>query len=275
MSHPAAVRIRPARGWASLGLRQLWAFRELLFFLALRDIKAKYAQSVLGVGWAILNPLMQALLFTVVFGELAQLDSDGTPYLLFSFTAMVVWTYFSGVLTDATNSLIRNREMIGKVYFPRLILPLTSIIGKGVDFGVALAVLFPLLFAYGYYPGWHVLMFLPLLLILLMTAAGAGAFLAALAVQYRDVQYAMSTLIRLLMYAAPVVYSVDLIPESWRWLYACNPLVGVIEGARAIFLQSRPFPWAWVAIGGAVSLGVCLLGGLYFRRMERHFADIA
>ena len=271
----SSVTIRPKRGWMAIDFHALWAARDLLFFLSVRDIKAKYAQSVLGVGWAITNPLMQALLFTVVFGRLAELDSDGAPYILFSFTAMVLWTYFSGVLTEATNSLIKNRDMIGKVYFPRLVLPLSAVISRSVDFIVAFVVLVVLLLAYGYLPTPSVLLLPVCLLILLLTAAGAGAFLAPLAVQFRDVQYAMSTMVRLLMYAAPVVYSVDLIPAKLQPYYALNPLVGVIEGSRSILLGSRPFPWEWVGIGGAMSVLFFLGGLLYFRRIETHFADIA
>lgn len=267
--------IRPSRGWSPLNLANLWSYRDLLYFLALREVKAKYAQSILGVGWAIANPLIQALLFTLVFGNLAQLSSDGSPYILFSYTAMVAWTYFSGILTDSTASLITNRDMISKVYFPRLVLPLATVLSKIIDFAIALLVLLVLLVYYGQPPAPTVLLFPLLLLMLVLTSLGAGTFLAALAVQYRDVQYAMQFFVRLLMYLAPVVYSIDYVPEGWQTVYALNPMVGVIEGMRAVFLQTRAFPWQWVLQGAAVSVALFLGGCLYFRRTERHFADLA
>lgn len=269
------IEIRATSGWQLIDLGALWQYRDLLYFLSLRGIKVKYAQSILGVGWAVANPLIQALLFTVVFGNLAQLSSDGSPYILFSFTAMVVWAYFSNILTDATSSLVANRDMIGKVYFPRLILPMAAVLGKLVDFGVAFVVLVGLLLYYGVAPTGELYMLPVLVVILVLTSLGAGAFLSALAVQYRDVQYAMTFLVRLLMYTAPVVYSVSIIPEAWRGVYALNPMVGVIEGMRAIFLGTRAFPWAWVWTGAAVSVVLFLFGCFYFRRVERHFADVA
>ncbi len=275
MPAAATTIIKPVSGWQLLDLKGLWQYRDLLYFLSVRGIKIKYAQSVLGVGWAVANPLIQALLFTLVFGELAKLDSDGTPYILFSFTAMVVWTYFSGILTDATTSLVANRDMISKVYFPRLILPLAAVLSKLLDFGVAFLVLVGLLIYYQQMPDITVLMLPVLVLILVLTSIGAGCLLAAVAVQYRDVNYAMTFLVRLLMFTVPVVYSVSVIPEAYRSLYALNPMVGVIEGMRSMFLQTRPFPWEWVATGGAVSVVVFLVGCFYFRRVERHFADLA
>lgn len=269
------VIIEPTTGWRFPELASLWEYRDLLYFLSIRGIKIKYADSILGIGWAVLNPLIQALLFTVVFGNLAKLSSDGTPYILFSFTAMVVWTYFSGILTEATDSVLGNRGMIGKVYFPRLVLPLASVFNKFVDFAVAFLVLVMLLVYYAQAPSWTII-YLPILLaMLLLTSLGAGCLLAALAVQFRDVKYAMSFLVRILMYSAPVVYSVDLIPRSWQILYAANPMVGVIEGMRSIFLQTRPFPWNWVAVGFLSATVIFLVGTFYFRRTERLFADIA
>ena len=274
MERPVS-KIRPTTGWQSLDLSAVWEYRDLLYFLTLRGIKAKYAQSVLGIGWAIINPLLQTVIFTIIFGNLVALSSDGVPYLLFNFTAMVAWTYFSGILTDATSSLIANRAMIGKVYFPRLVLPLAAVFSKLIDFTVGLLVLFGLLVYYRIAPGATVLYFPIFLLILLLTGIGIGSFLAALAVQYRDINYAMSLVIRVLMYSAPVVYSVDVIPERFQMLYALNPMVGVIEGMRSVFLHTRPVPWDWILTGGIVSVVVFVLGCFYFRRTERHFADIA
>lgn len=267
--------IQPTSGWRVIDFRALWEYRDLLYFLSVRGIKIKYAQSILGVGWAVANPLIQALLFTVIFGNLAALSSDGSPYILFSFTAMTTWTYFSGILSEATDSVVKNRDMIGKVYFPRLILPMAAVFGKLVDFGVAFIVLIGLLVYYGQAPTMDIIYFPLLLLILVMTALGVGCFLAALAVQYRDVQYAMAFLVRLLMYSAPVVYSVSIIPEEYQLLYSCNPMVGVIEGMRSIFLGTREFPWDWVLTGGSVSIVLFIFGCFFFQRTERHFADIA
>lgn len=275
MKSQATTVIKPLSGWQLIGLTELWQYRDLLYFLSVRGIKIKYAQSILGVGWAVANPLIQALLFTVIFGNLAKLESDGTPYILFSYTAMVVWTYFSGILTDATTSLVANRAMISKVYFPRLVLPLSAVLNKLLDFAIAFVILIGLLIYYGQTPSYTIIMFPVLLLILILTSIGIGCLLAAVAVQYRDVNYAMNFLVKMLMYSVPVVYSVEYIPEAYRTLYAINPMVGVIEGMRSMFLQSRPFPWEWVGIGAIVAVVIFIIGCFYFRRVERHFADLA
>lgn len=272
---PTKTVIKPKSGWQLIDVGAIWEYRDLLYFLSLRSIKVKYAQSILGVGWAVANPLIQALLFTFIFGELAKLSSDGTPYILFSYTAMVSWTYFSGILTEATNSLINNRAMIGKVYFPRLILPMAAVFGKLLDFMVAFLVLIALLIFYQMPPQPTIIALPLLILIMIFTSLGVGCFLAAVAVQYRDVKYAMGFLVRLLMYMVPVVYSIEYIPEAWRDIYALNPMVGAIEGMRAIFLATRPFPWDWVLTGGLISVALFVFGSFYFQRMERHFADVA
>lgn len=275
MTQTKTTVIKATSGWQLIDVGALWQYRDLLYFLSVRGIKIKYAQSILGIGWAVANPLIQAVLFTVIFGNLAQLSSDGTPYILFSYTAMVAWTYFSNILSDATSSLVSNRDMIGKVYFPRLILPMAAVFGKLVDFGVAFLVLIGLLIYYQMVPSIEILAFPLLIIIMILTSLGVGCFLSALAVQYRDVQYAMTFLVRLLMWSAPVAYSISLIPEAWRGVYALNPMVGVIEGMRSIFLGTRAFPWDWVATGGVVSVVLFLFGCFYFRRTERHFADLA
>ena len=272
---PPVYRIAPSRGWRSLDVGELWEHRDLLYFLTLRDVKTKYAQSVLGVGWAVINPLLQALIFTVIFGNLADLGSDGVPYLLFNFTAMVPWTYFSSTLTGATGSLIANRNMLTKIYFPRLVLPFTAALSTSIDLGIGCLVLAGFLVYYGVMPGPLVLVLPLLLLILVLTGLGLGSFLAALAVQYRDVQYAMGLLVRVLIYSAPVVYSVDLVPAAYRSWYALNPLVGIIEGMRSALLNTRPMPWDYLLSGGVVAVLIFVLGTLYFKRTERLFADIA
>ena len=269
------THIRPTSGWRSLDVKSLWEYRDLLYFLTLRGIKGKYAQSVLGVGWAVIQPLAQTLIFTVIFGNLVQLSSDGVPYLVFNFTAMVAWTYFSGILTDATGSLINNRDMLSKVYFPRLVLPFAATLSKLPDFLIGLLVLGGLMVYYGIVPNGGIVLFPILLLMLVFTSVGLGAALASLAVRFRDINYAMTFLVRVLMYAAPVVYSVDVIPERYQTLYALNPMVGVIEGLRAAFLGTRDIPWTWIGTGSVVSVLLFLSGCLYFRRTERLFADLA
>ena len=269
------MRIAPTRGWKLIDLREIWQYRDLLYFLTVRGIKAKYAQSVLGVGWAIIQPLFQTLVFTVIFGNLAKMGSDGVPYVLFSFTAMVPWNYFSNILTNSSNSLVQNRDMLSKVYFPRLVLPVSSVISKLLDFLIGFAVLVGLLFYFRVVPNASVVYFPVLLLILMMTSLGIGMILSALAVQFRDVQYAMSFMVRIFMYSVPVVYSISIIPRKYLYIYALNPMVGVIEGMRSIFLDTRPMPWDLIGIGGVVSLALFVFGAFYFRRMEKTFADIA
>lgn len=266
--------IQPSKGWQFIDFSELWRYKDLLYFLTVRGIKAKYAQSVLGVGWAIIQPLFTTLVFTVVFGGLAKVDSDGIPYILFSYLALWPWNYFSGTLTDSANSLVINANMITKVYFPRLILPLSAIFSKLLDFLISFVVLLVLLIYFQVSPGWG-LLFLPLLLLqLILTSLGIGMILSAMAVQYRDVKYALTFIVQLLLYAAPVVYSTSAVPEQYQTLYALNPMVGVIEGIRAGFLD-RAMPWEWIWPGAIVALILFVFGLFYFRRMEKIFADVA
>ena len=267
--------IKPSKGWQLIDLKELWRYKDLLYFLIIRGIKAKYAQSVLGVGWAIIQPLVQTLVFTVIFGNLAQMGSDGVPYVLFSFCAMVPWTYFSNILTESSNSLVQNKDMLSKVYFPRLVLPLSSVFSKLLDFGIGFIVMIGLFLYYQFLPGPAIIIFPLLMLILIMTSLGTGMILSAMAVQYRDVQYAMSFMVRILMYSVPVVYSIQIIPEKYLYFYALNPMVGVIEGMRAAFLGTREIPWDLIGIGGLVGVGLFIFGAFYFRKMEKTFADIA
>ncbi|MDF2159409.1 ABC transporter permease [Algoriphagus sp. CAU 1675] len=268
------VIIKPSNGWKLVDFKELWRYKDLLYFLTVRGIKARYAQSILGIGWAIIQPLFTTLVFTVVFGGLAKVDSDGMPYILFSYLALWPWSYFSGTLTDSANSLVANAGMITKVYFPRLILPLSSIFSKLLDFGISFIVLLGLLIYFQVLPGWGVV-FLPLLLLqLLMCSLGIGMILSAMAVQYRDVKYALTFIVQLLLYGAPVVYSTTAVPEEWQFAYSLNPMVGVIEGIRAGFLD-RPMPWEWIWPGTIVAVLLFVFGLFYFRRMERVFADVA
>ncbi|MCS5489013.1 ABC transporter permease [Algoriphagus limi] len=254
--------------------KELWRYKDLLYFLTLRGIKARYAQSILGVSWAIIQPLFTTVVFTLVFGGLAKVDSDGMPYILFSYLALWPWNYFSGTLTESANSLIQNANMITKVYFPRMVLPLSALLSKMLDFTIAFVVVIFMLIYFKQVPGWGVL-FTPFLIIqLLMCSLGIGMFLSALAVKYRDVKHALTFLVQLLLYAAPVVYSTSAVPAEYQKFYIINPMVGVIEGFRAAFLD-RSMPWEWIWPGTIVAVVVFVFGMMYFRKMERTFADVA
>jgi lipopolysaccharide transport system permease protein len=257
------------------GLKELFKYRDLLYFFVLRSIKAKYAQSILGIGWAIIQPLIQTVIFTLIFGSLVKVESDGMPYLLFSFVAMVPWTYFSNILEESTSSLVQNRQIITKIYFPRIILPISAVFSKLLDFIIGMCVMVILFINYEITPGIGILIFPLLMLILLMTSLGAGMIFSALSIQYRDINYAMSFLIRILMYSAPVVYSISVIPEEYYFYYSLNPMVGVIEGLRASLLNTKPIPWDLIINGSVVSSIMFITGTLYFKKMEKYFADIA
>jgi len=267
--------VRPQKGWKLIDLKELREYKDLFYFLVWRDIKVRYAQSVLGVGWAVIQPVFTMIVFTIVFGKLAKISSDGVPYAIFSFTALVPWTYFSTALTGASGSLIAGSGMLTKVYFPRIIIPMTPVLGKLVDFGIALLLLFGMMVWFKTMPTiWA--MTLPLLIVLMMlTAAGLGMWLTALSIQYRDIKYGMSFAVRLLMYAAPVVYPASLIPDKYRLLYGLNPMAGVIEGFRSALLGTRPMPWDLIIVGSITAIVIAISGAFYFRRMERIFADVA
>ena len=267
--------IRPSRGWQVVDWRELIRYRDLLYFLVVRGIKARYAQSVLGVGWAVIQPLFTTLVFTVVFGNLAQISSDGVPYVIFSFAAMAPWNYFANTLTESSNSLVQNANMITKVYFPRLVLPLSAALSKLLDFAISLLMLAGFMIYFRFTPSWGALALPLLVFILLLASLGLGMILSAMAVQYRDVKHAVSFVVQLLMYAAPVVYPTSNVPEAWRFWYSLNPMVGVIEGFRAALLGTQPMPWAYIAPGGVVALLLFVFGLFYFRKMEKVFADVA
>ena len=267
--------IEPQKGWRLIDVQELWQYKDLLWFLVWRDVKSRYAQSILGIGWAIIQPVFNMIVFTVIFGNLARIDSDGVPYAIFNYAAMVPWTYFANSLTEAGGSLVSSSNLLTKVYFPRLIIPLAPVLAKLLDFGIAMLLLFGLMLYFGIAPTIWALA-LPLLVLLMMLAAsGAGMWLTALAIQYRDVKYALTFGVRLLMYAAPVVYSVNLIPDRYRLLYGLNPMAGVIEGFRSALLGANPMPWDLIGVGAAVAVVLFITGALYFKRMERVFADVA
>ncbi len=267
--------IEPKSGWRLVDWRELYDYRDLFLFLTWRQIKVQYAQSTLGIGWAIIQPLFSMVVFTIVFGNLAGVSSDGAPYAVFSFVALVPWTYFANAVTEGANSLISNTNMLTKVYFPRLVLPLSAVLGKLVDFSIGMLLLFVLMAWFGVAPNWGVLALPLLVLLMMLTAAGLGMWMTALAVQYRDVKYGLNFAVQLLMYAAPVVYPASLVPEKWQLAYALNPMVGVIEGFRSALLGTRAMPWDLLTVGSASAALIAASGVLYFRSKERLFADFA
>lgn len=272
LTRPAVV-IEPTRGWAPLDLRELWKYRDLLMILAGRDTKLRYKQTLLGVGWVVLQPLVAALIFTVMFGRFARLPSDGHPYLLFVFTGVAIWNYFAGVLQRAGNSLVTDSRLITKVYFPRLIVPLASTFSAMIDLAVSLTVLGALMIIYGVTPTWRLLT-LPLFIALAaVTATGVSLWLTALNVRYRDFVHAMPFLLQVWMFASPVAYATSIVPERWRLLYALNPAVAFIEGARWAVLGTSSITPQAVVVAVAFGAAVFISGAFFFRRVERGFAD--
>lgn len=270
----AVTVIRREGGWKLLDLGEFWRYRDLLVFLTRRNIKVRYAQSALGIGWAVIQPLFFMIVFSIVFGRLVGVSSDGVPYAIFSFTALVPFTFFSNALTESTNSLLANSGMFSKIYFPRMVMPLSAVLAKLLDFAIAFVLLIGLMAWYGKVPSvWAVAIPL-LMMIMVLTSLGLGTLLTALAIQYRDVKYGVAFLSQLLMYAAPVVYPVSLIPDKYRLIYGLNPMVGVIEGFRSALLKSADFPIDLVLVGGLVSIVMLIVGVLYFRRTEHLFADV-
>jgi lipopolysaccharide transport system permease protein len=274
-TYSSELVIEPQTGWQGIDWQELWRYHDLLFFLIRRELRVRYAQSVLGIGWAIIQPFVSMLVFTVVFGVLIGVGSDGVAYPVFSYTALVPWSFFSAATLASTSSLITSSNMISKVYFPRIILPIAAACSKLVDFLIALTLLFVLIALYQLTPTSGVVMLPVFILLLFLTTTGIGLWLTALAVQYRDVSYAVNFGIRMLIYAAPVVYPVSLIPEQFRLLYGLNPLAGIIEGFRAALLGTVPMPWDLLVVGGVVACIVFISGVLYFQRVERSFADVA
>ncbi len=269
------ITIEPHSGWRLVDFRELREYRDLFLFLIWRSIKARYAQSALGIGWAVVQPLASMVVFTLIFGRLVGIQSDGEPYAIFAFVALVPWTYFSNALTQATLSLSIETNILTKIYFPRLILPLSAVAARLVDFAIAFAILAILLPIYGKMPNAGVLVLPLLILMMIATAAGLGLWLTALSIQYRDVNHAAGFAVQLLMYAAPVVYPASLVPDSLQLLYALNPMVGVIEGFRSALLGTRAMPWDLIGIGLAVATVAAVSGMFYFRRKEHVFADVA
>jgi homopolymeric O-antigen transport system permease protein len=271
---PTIVR-EPMRGWRAVDLRELLSYRDLFYFLVTRDIKVLYKQTILGFGWAILRPVFSMIVFSVVFGRLAKVPSDGIPYPLFSYVALVPWTYFQTSMTQSTGSLIQGARLVSKVYFPRVLIPLAPVIAGLADFVIALSIVAVLMAWYGVAPTVGVV-FLPLLVVIMvLTAAAVGLWLSILAAQYRDVRYAVQFLVQLLMYAAPVVWPASLIPHKYRLLYGLYPMAGVIEGFRSALVGTNLMPWDLIAAGTLSALLLFITGLFYFRRAERVLADVA
>ena len=274
--HPNVREIvyEPSRGWMSLKLRELWNYRELIYFLTWRDVKIRYKQAALGVSWAILQPLLTMVIFSVIFGQLAKLPSDGIPYPVFSYAALLPWQLFAGALQRAGASLVGNANLLTKVYFPRLAIPISAVAAGLVDFVISFLVLLGLMIYYGIKPTWAILTLPLLVLLALLTALAVGLWLSALNVHYRDVQYLIPFLIQAWMYASPVVYSVGLIPSGkWRLIYGLNPLAGVIQGFRWALLGANP-PDELMVVSVAIVFVLLISGLFYFRRMEKTFADV-
>lgn len=267
--------LQPAGRWPHIDVAELRRYRGLFFFLVWRDIKVRYAQTVLGALWAILQPVLTMLVFTIVFGGLAGIETDGLPYAVFSLCGLVPWTYFSTALTGASNSLVSNPAMVTKIYIPRLIIPSAPILAGLVDFAIAFGLLLGMLLAWGIVPGLSALYAVPLLLLLaMMTAAGVGFWLSALNIQYRDIKYVAPFLVQLWMYAAPIVYPLSLVPEEYRLAYSFNPMVSVAEGFRMALTASGSLQASHVAASAATALVLFASGALFFRRSERVFADV-
>jgi len=269
------IFIGPSAGWTSLQLGELWRYRELLFFLTWRDVKVRYKQTVLGGAWAIIQPVATMVVFSLFFGALAKMPSDGLPYPVFSFAGLVPWTFFANGLTQSCTSLVTSAGLIKKVYFPRLIVPISSVLSGLIDFALAFAVLIAMAGYYGLRPTLAVFCLPFLLLLSVVTALGAGLWLSAMNVQYRDVRYAVPFLAQLWMFATPVAYPSSLLQEPWRTLYGINPMVGVVEGFRWALLGTGRPPGATLAVSSTVALLVLISGAYYFRRSEIVFADVA
>jgi lipopolysaccharide transport system permease protein len=268
------VVFEPSKGWTCLKLKELWNYRELLYFLTWRDVKVRYKQATLGVAWTVIQPLMTMVIFSLIFGQLAKLPSDGIPYPIFSYAALLPWQLFSVTLTRASTSLVSNANLLTKVYFPRLIIPLSAITAGLVDFAISFLVLLGLMLYYGIFPNWVVLLLPFLVLFAVLTALGVGLWLSALNVQYRDVQHMVPFVVQVWMFASPVAYSAGLIPKGlWRIVYGLNPMAGVIQGFRWVLLNGKPPDELMIV---AVIMVMMLLGSglIYFKHMEKTFADI-
>jgi lipopolysaccharide transport system permease protein len=271
---PTTIYIKPSHGLAALNLRDLWIYRELVFFMVWRDVKVKYKQTLLGMAWAVIQPVMTMLVFTFLFGKVAKLPTDGIPYPVFAFTALLPWGLFVTALNQGSRSLVAHNNMVTKIYFPRLILPMSSVFAGLVDFAIAFVILVGLMFYYKVTPAWNIIWTLPLFLLLaVITALGVALWLSAINVKYRDVNQALPFLTQFWLFATPVAYSASVIPEQWQIIYSLNPMAGVVNGFRWALLGAGNGPDAALWVSVAISVLVLVSGLFYFRSTERTFAD--
>ena len=268
------LRIEPSQGWRDLGLRELWEYKELLYFLVLRDIKVKYKQTVIGAGWAIIQPLFTMVIFSVIFGKLANLPSDGVPYPIFSYAGLVPWVFFANGLSQSSGSLVGGGGLIKRIYFPRLIVPVAGVLSGIVDFFFAFFILLGMTAYFGIVPTLAVIWLPFLLLLAIATSLGVGLWLSAMNVQFRDIRYTVGFIVQIWLYATPIAYPSSMIPEQWRALQGLNPMAGVVEGFRWALLGTDTAPGPMLMISVPVALVLLISGALYFRRMEKTFADV-
>lgn len=273
VSGSAITTIKPRTGWQVIDFKELMDYRDLFFFLVWRDVKVLYAQTILGFAWAILNPVVQIVIFTIIFGKVAKLPTEGIPYVVFSSVAVIPWTYMSEAMTYSSQSLVTGQGMLGKIYFPRLIFPLAGVLSKFVNFGISFFIIIGVLFYYHITPTWNLILLPFFLIMMICIPAGIGMWMSSLAIRFRDVRFAMQFIIRMLMYSAPIVYSASTIPGKYRLLYSFNPIVGVIEGLRACLL-GIPIPWLYIWPGIISTIVILFSGALYFKRMEHVIVDV-
>ncbi len=266
--------IRPHKGWLHIGFKELWAYRELAYFFAWREVKVRYKQTAIGILWAIFQPFVTMVIFTIFFGKLAKIPSDNIPYPIFVYVGLLLWNYFSFGLSHASDSMVKNSNIIQKIYFPRLIIPISSSLIGLIDFAISFVILLGMMFYYHYIPNLLGLIFIPILLfITFLSSVGLGCFLASVNVKYRDVRYVIPFFIQMLMFLTPVIYPVSFLNEKYQWLLALNPMSGVIETARGMMF-GRPLDWSILGMSAGVSTGLFIFGIMYFRKTERFFADI-
>ena len=269
----ALTIIQPKSGWQIIDFKELRGYRDLFYFLVWRDIKALYAQTVLGFSWAIIQPLVQIVIFTIIFGKVAKLSTEGIPYILFASVAVIPWTYMSQAMSQSSQSLIGGSSMLGKIYFPRLIFPITPVLAKLIDFTIAMFIIVGIMLYYRVSPTWNFLFFPVFVVMMMSIPLGIGLWLSSLAIRFRDIRQAMPFFIQMLMYSAPIVYSASSISENYRMIYSLNPIVGVIEGYRACLLGT-PMPWLYIWPGMLTAVILVISGALYFKRMERIVVDV-
>jgi len=267
------IVIKPMSGWAPIDLKELWAYRELLQTFIMRDINVRYKQTALGAAWAVIQPFFMMVVFTLFFGKLAKIPSEGIPYPIFSYAALLPWTLFAEGLSRSTNSVVGNANIMTKVYFPRLLLPISGVVSPLVDFAIAFVILLGMMLYFGFYPTENIIWLPAFILLALASSLGAGLWLSALNVQYRDFQYTVPFLIQIWLFASPVVYPSSLLPEPYRMIYGLNPMAGVIEGFRWTLLGTSP-PGSLIVVSVVVILAILVSGAFYFRRMEKTFADV-